>query len=429
MQRSSNKIGALAAALARAQSEIENPEKTLTATIVSPFPREGRRTFRYASLACGLDIVRKCLGHHEIATIQSTAIEREAGLVKLTTTLVHSSGEWMSSDWPVCLVSDVAAPHRMGAALTYARRYGLFTLVGIAGEDDLDATDLVTNEPETDSRPRYEGLGSRASARSGSDEYGEPRSAIAGTSRAAATSKQTSRPFRSNRSSNTKVLPEQESALIRVRLAGEIESVRSQDELDKWAFSALASKNGMTAKDAEFIETCFVKKLAALETDLPAEAPPGRTLWRTERALDPQVIGAEQRVDKSVLTFPEPRRVRDKLHLRFIAKQPCQICGRKPCDPHHLRFAQPRGLGLKVSDEFVVPLCRGHHRELHRAGDEVGWWVKTGIEPLGVARELWKRSRIVHGTADENLQSDLLPGSSTLVDRDPSAEEAGPSQS
>src|SRR4249920_822361 len=153
MQRSSNKIGALATALAKAQAEIANPEKSLTATIASPFPREGQRTFRYASLSTGLDIVRKCLGQHEIATVQSTAIDRETGLIRLTTTLVHASGEWVSSDWPVCPVSETAAPHRMGAALTYARRYALFTLVGIAGEDDLDAPDLcatgLSPEPQT----------------------------------------------------------------------------------------------------------------------------------------------------------------------------------------------------------------------------------------------------------------------------------------
>src|SRR5215831_11894961 len=143
MQRSSNSIGALAGALAKAQSEIENPEKSLTATIVSPFPREGVRSFRYAPLSSGLDLVRKCLGQHEIATVQATAIDADSGLIRLTTTLVHASGEWVSSDWPVCLVSETAAPHRLGAALTYARRYALFTLVGIAGEDDLDAPDLT----------------------------------------------------------------------------------------------------------------------------------------------------------------------------------------------------------------------------------------------------------------------------------------------
>src|SRR5580693_9042618 len=141
MQRSSESIGAIASALAKAQSELTNPEKSLVATIRSPFPREGDRTFRYASLSSGLDIVRKALGKHEIATVQTTAID-ERGLIRLTTVLAHSSGEWVSSDWPVCPASETAAPHRMGAALTYARLYALFTLVGIAGEDDLDAPDL-----------------------------------------------------------------------------------------------------------------------------------------------------------------------------------------------------------------------------------------------------------------------------------------------
>src|SRR6516165_11504190 len=139
MQRCSESIGAIAGALAKAQAELTNPEKSLTATIRSPFPREADRTFQYASLASGLDIVRKVLGKHEIAVAQTTAIDHEAGLIRLTTMLAHSSGQWMASDWPVCAVSDTGAPHKMGAALTYARRYALFTLVGIAGEDDLDA--------------------------------------------------------------------------------------------------------------------------------------------------------------------------------------------------------------------------------------------------------------------------------------------------
>jgi hypothetical protein len=155
MPHSSDRIGALAAALAKAQAEIANPEKSLTATIVSPFPREGSRTFRYAPLSSGLDLVRKCLGQHEIATVQTTAIDRDSGLIRLTTTLVHASGEWVSSDWPVCAVSETGAPHRLGAALTYARRYALFTLVGIAGEDDLDAPDLPAAglSPEAQKNP------------------------------------------------------------------------------------------------------------------------------------------------------------------------------------------------------------------------------------------------------------------------------------
>src|ERR1700678_995397 len=145
MQRSSESIGAIAGALAKAQSELTNPEKLLVATIRSPFPREGDRTFRYASLSSGLDIVRKALGKHEIATVQTTSIDKEAGLIRLTTVLAHSSGECVSSDWPGGPVTETAAPHKMGAALTYARRYALFTLVGIAGEDDLDAPDLPIN--------------------------------------------------------------------------------------------------------------------------------------------------------------------------------------------------------------------------------------------------------------------------------------------
>src|SRR5438105_13833187 len=154
MHRSSESIGAIAAALAKAQAELANPEKSLTATISIAGPRGGERTFRYAPLSSGLDIVRKSLGRHEIAAMQTTAIDNEAGLVRLTTVLAHSSGEWICSDWPVCPVSETASPHRMGAALTYARRYALFTLVGIAGEDDLDAPDLpLSNSPPPDATP------------------------------------------------------------------------------------------------------------------------------------------------------------------------------------------------------------------------------------------------------------------------------------
>jgi hypothetical protein len=132
MHRSSQSISAIASALAKAQSELSNPEKSLTATIRSPFPREADRTFRYASLASGLDVVRRSLGQHEIAMIQTTSIDQN-GQIRLTTLLAHASGECISSDWPVCSSSETTAPHRMGAALTYARRYALFALVGIAG--------------------------------------------------------------------------------------------------------------------------------------------------------------------------------------------------------------------------------------------------------------------------------------------------------
>src|SRR5262245_12993144 len=170
MHRSSESIGTIAAALAKAQAELTNPEKSLVATIRSPLPRNGGdRTFRYAPLSSGLDIVRKGLGRHEIATIQTTNIDKDGGLLRLTTVLAHSSGEWISSEWPVCPIADIASAQRMGAALTYARRYALFTLVGIAGEDDLDAPDLgATSKTGVGEPPRpghrYQSTGDAAGA-------------------------------------------------------------------------------------------------------------------------------------------------------------------------------------------------------------------------------------------------------------------------
>ena len=108
-------------------------------------------------------------------------------------------------------------------------------------------------------------------------------------------------------------------------------------------------------------------------------------------------VPAPVKVDKSQLAIAEPKRLRDKAHLKFVASQPCLICGRQPSDPHHLRFAQPRAIGLKVSDEFTVPLCRGHHRQLHQAGNEVAWWGDLQINALGIARGLWEQN---HPTTD-----------------------------
>src|SRR6516165_10026067 len=144
VQRCSETIGTIAAALARAQAQLVNPEKSLVATIRSDRSSGAERSFRYAPLSSGLDIVRKTLSQHEIATVQTTSIDESVGIVRLSTVLAHASGEWIASDWPVCAISETSAPHRMGAALTYAWRYALFTLVGIAGEDDLDAPDLIS---------------------------------------------------------------------------------------------------------------------------------------------------------------------------------------------------------------------------------------------------------------------------------------------
>ena len=99
------------------------------------------------------------------------------------------------------------------------------------------------------------------------------------------------------------------------------------------------------------------------------------------------------RIDKSELAIAEPKRRRDKAHLKFVASQPCLVCGRQPSDPHYLRFAQPRAIGLKVSDEFTVPLCRGHHRQLHQAGNEEAWWAARNIGVLAIAKDLWAQTR------------------------------------
>jgi hypothetical protein len=168
MPRSSETVAALASALAKAQAELINPEKSLTATIRTGRPGDGERSFRYAPLSSGLDIVRKTLGQYEIATLQTTAIDQTAGMVNLTTTLAHASGEWIASDWPVCAIAETASPQRMGAALTYARRYALFTLVGIAGEDDLDAPDLSVTVGSRRCRQRWIIRSSRKTANFGS---------------------------------------------------------------------------------------------------------------------------------------------------------------------------------------------------------------------------------------------------------------------
>src|ERR1700704_393607 len=98
-------------------------------------------------------------------------------------------------------------------------------------------------------------------------------------------------------------------------------------------------------------------------------------------------------IDKSMLPISEPRRYRNKAHLKFVASQACLVCGRQPSDPHHLGFAQPRALGRKVSDEFAVPLCRTHHREVHSRGNEAEWWNRFGLDPLIVAAALWTQTR------------------------------------
>ena len=456
MHRSSESIAALAAALAKAQVLLTNPEKSLTATVGSDRYDEPGRTFRYASLSSGLDIVRKALGQHEIATVQTTAIDQATQAVSLTTVLAHSSGEWIASDWPVCALSEMSVPRRMGAALTYARRYALFTLVGIAGEEDLDAPDLG-GQPVTHARPLPNGSGSDVGASKGKD-------VALGT-------------FSANRkrwSPPKQVLEPEKSAALRDQLVQELVGLPTALEVTAWAHRALGDKNTLRTADAAVVEAAFASRLAELassgspEVSLPSSpaASPGgdsaetaeplgrvallaalrasveagapkeavppsetsgvvRTRKRGPRGQVPSAPSAPARVqpvaadaggnegvnnavswhiDKSTLPLSEPRRYRDRGHLEFVAAQPCLVCGRSPSDPHHLRFMQPRALGRRVSDEFVVPLCRTHHRALHRQGDEVAWWISVDLEPVDVAQRLWHQTRIygaaAHGNTD-----------------------------
>src|SRR5467141_2347182 len=156
MHRSSESVAAIATALAKAQTELSNPEKAMVGTVYNN-RSDSPQSFRYASLSSGLDIIRKSLGGQQIAIAQTTDIDRANGMVNLTTVLLHTSGEWISSDWPVCALSEISQPRRMGAALTYARRYALFTMVGIAGEDDLDTSPDVTDDRASERKAVHTG--------------------------------------------------------------------------------------------------------------------------------------------------------------------------------------------------------------------------------------------------------------------------------
>jgi hypothetical protein len=166
-------------------------------------------------------------------------------------------------------------------------------------------------------------------------------------------------------------------------LLRELEGLGSADDAVLWAQQRLAAKNQLSAADARQVEEAFAGKIAVISPQGANAAEP------TSAKRTPKVAKTRPPIDKSVLVFPEPRRIRDRDHIRYIMKQPCLICGRRPSDPHHLRFSQSRALARKASDEFTVPLCRLHHREIHRCSDEESWWRNTGIDPLAAARALW----------------------------------------
>lgn len=381
MHRSSERIGTIAAALARAQAELTNPEKTLTAMIRSPFPREDDRIFRYASLASGLDIVRKKLSKEEIAVVQATRIEQGAGQIHLTTLLAHASGEWISSDLPVCASKDSEAPHKMGAALTYARRYALFALVGIAGEDDLDAPDVVTGPPTATGPQVAPSLKGKA-----------PSSVL----------------------DRAPVLSPERSAELLDRLLNELTTHEDGDTMLSWAKLSLPVKNTLLEADARILEAAYQKRfeeLALGDLDIPDQLTPSAANEApadgSPEPMPREVVAASNpTIDEHAgLAFPkEPPRRRSKVHLAFIRSQGCLVCQKTPADAHHLKFAQPRSLGRKVSDEFTVPLCRSHHQSLHRHGNERAWWANLQIAPLPLALQLWNSSP-VHRTEAANIMA------------------------
>jgi ERF superfamily len=410
MHRSSESVAAIATALAKAQIELSNPEKSAVGSI-RHYNQAAPQAFRYAPLSSGLEIVRKTLGGQQIAVAQTTDIDRAGGTVNLTTVLLHTSGEWISSDWPVCALSEISQPRRMGAALTYARRYALFTMVGIAGEDDLDAPDLST-PPSLDKDAGVANIGALPAI--------QPMVTSNGGSGMSATAATISEP-----------------AVTCARLLAEIEGCKTIADLNLRAAGFLKAKNRLSSDEAKDIEAAFSARSNALDppsdaiaaTEATAANAPTTGEYQPTDTNGPS-IGAKRRVgrprkaetkaraesqdapvssavpdedvsasgrdsigENGALAIPKLRYLRDKAHLKFVASHPCLICERSPADAHHVRFAQAQALGRKVSDEFTVPLCRVHHRDNHRFGDERAWWSRVSIDPIEISQRFWAMSR------------------------------------
>jgi len=299
-----------------------------------------------------LDLVRKSLGRHEIATVQTTSIDEGAGLIRLTTTLAHSSGEWVASDWPVCAVSETSAPHRMGAALTYARRYALFTLVGIAGEDDLDAPDLIGGL-DADVPPHP--VGTSEPIQYAAQDAPPPASTAPVSEFRAAPYPRRGRPVRLPRV----ILAAENSRVLREQLITDLGGFTDTNALTVWAGRILPQKNQLTTTDAQAVETAFAAKLGEIDGDRPRtrNAKPARPIPQQTAAPElnahvgpPRATrgknGSADRVgsaaQKSVSPIGKTLRMRDRDHLKFVTAQPCLVCARSPSDDHHLKFAQRR---------------------------------------------------------------------------------------
>jgi hypothetical protein len=276
----------------------------------------------------------------------------------------------------------------MGAALTYARRYALFALVGIAGEDDLDAPDLPIETVETDVSP-----------------VGDPH--VLGTmnkrgaNRWDLISQNVRSGVRRRLQPSKPVLEAEGSQAVRDELIRQIVALDTAEAAAEWARQSLGIKNTLSAEDASIVEAAFRERVRALETEPFAPTPtPSDALGiiaETAQRLEEDVsTNPPEPADERPfvhLTSVKPHRIRDRDHRRFVSHQPCTVCGRQPSETHHLRFAQPRALGRRVSDDFTVPLCRVHHRELHRQGDERAWWNRAKVDPMPIALRFWQQTR------------------------------------
>ena len=261
----------------------------------------------------------------------------------------------------------------MGAALTYARRYALFTLVGIAGEDDVDAPDIAVPQPTLGPDQPIGNSGGRLN---GGQRHSQQASAV--------------RPDRRAQSSVAQpMLEPAASADLRDRLVAELTGLASSDDAALWAHRHMAEKNRLTARRRTARRGSLPGETGSFRWQCGGENPSRGAARDCRATIQRRENNRNRRAwIRRRLMLSEPRRIRDREHVRFVAQQPCLVCGRTPSDPHHLRFAQSRALGRKVSDEFTVPLCRGHHREVHRCGDEKAWWHKVCINPSKAARTL-----------------------------------------
>ena len=244
----------------------------------------------------------------------------------------------MSSEWPVCPISETTSPQRMGAALTYARRYALFTLVGIAGEDDLDAPDLLP----TTSKKTELGQPITASDRDEQKPY-------------------LKRPHEKGlASTSTTLLNADASAVLRNKMIAELEAITKQDQAVGWAHGGLLAKNKLVLADADEVEQAFRIKMQSVgrNDNEPNDSLENGDLKNSEASSTSGQRTSSQGDMPTAMPVAMPSRKRDKLHRAFVCSCPCVICGRSPSDAHHIRFAQPRALGHKVSDEFTIPLCR-----------------------------------------------------------------------